>query len=88
MTRVDTQDWLKTRKKKHLCLRVAAKSHTAQLEVNRGRARLRRARERKREKKNRERSGLTKNDRAERMSQQLWGHHWHKMTGDCSAFGG
>lgn len=21
----------------------------------------------------------TKNDRAERMSQQLWGHHWHKV---------
>lgn len=26
---------------------------------------------------------LTKNDRAERMSQQLWGHHWHEMMGDC-----
>lgn len=31
---------------------------------------------------------VTKNDRAERMSQQLWGHHWHEMMGDCFAFHG
>lgn len=26
-----------------------------------------------------EKQAMTKNDRAERMSQQLWGHHWHEM---------
>lgn len=33
-----------------------------------------------------EKQAMTKNDRAERMSQQLWGHHWHEMMGDCFAF--
>ena len=35
-----------------------------------------------------EKQAMTKNDRAERMSQQLWGHHWHEMMGDCFAFHG
>lgn len=35
-----------------------------------------------------EKQSVTKNDRPERMSQQLWGHHWQEMMGDCFAFHG
>lgn len=31
---------------------------------------------------------MTENDRSERMSQQLWGHHYQEMMGDCFAFHG
>lgn len=36
----------------------------------------------------RKKQSVTKNDRPERMSQQLWGHHWQEMMGDCFAFHG
>lgn len=35
-----------------------------------------------------EKQSVTKNDRPERMSQQLWGHQRQEMMGDCSAFRG